>query len=166
MEKEDIADLGDGTYMVQSEVNDDNWHTCNMTTGYCSCATGVSCAPCRHKSAVSKHFNVTEFSTVPVNDPLQCGLYHYIANGTTLEPHMYRGRGDSKRCIEEKLAAVQVLTVEEVPENENLNKENEDVPNNVDMDKEDENEMIEEMEDVKRNFAKAMEDYTAKVLEL
>ena len=40
------------------------------------------------------------------------------------------------------------------------------MPNNVDMDKEDENEMIEEMEDVKRNFAKAMEDYTAKVLEL
>ena len=56
--------------------------------------------------------------------------------------------------------------MEEVPENENLNKENEDVPNNVDMDEEDENEMIEEMEDVKRNFARAMEDYTAKVLEL
>ena len=47
---------------------------------------------------------------------------------------MYQARGDSnsitdiKRCIEEKLAAVQILTVEEVAENENLNEENEDVP--------------------------------------
>ena len=69
---------------------------------------------------------------MPVNVPLQCGLYHYIANGATLEPHMYRARGDSnsipdiKRYIEEKLSAVQVLKVEEVPANENLNEENED----------------------------------------
>ena len=170
VKKEDIADLGDGTYMVQSEVNDDNWHTCNMKTGYCSCATGVSCAPCRHKSAVSKHFNVTEFSSVPVNDPLQCGLYHYIANGTTLEPHMYRTRGDIssipdiKGYIEEKLAAGNATREGPMAANENLM--NQDEAEDFDMDEEDEHAKKEEMEAVKRNFVKAMEDYTAKVLEL
>ena len=143
-----------------------------MMTGYCSCVTGVSCAPCRHKSAVSKHFNVTEFSSVPVNDPLQCGLYHYIANGSTLEPHMYRTRGDIngipdiKSYIDEKLAAGKAITAGPLEANENLNDQLADEVGDVDMDEEDENEKQEEMEDVKRNFVKAMEDYTAKVLEL
>ena len=65
VEKDDIADLGESTYMIKSEVNEDNWHICNMKSGYCSCPTGNTCAPCRHKSAVSKHFNVSEFSSVP-----------------------------------------------------------------------------------------------------
>ena len=83
---------------------------------------------------------------------------------------MYRTRGDIngipdiKSYIDEKLAAGKAIT--EGPLEANLNDQLADEVGDVDMDEEDENEKQQEMEDVKRNFVKAMEDYTAKVLEL
>ena len=90
LSKDQIVDLGEGIYMVQSETNEAVWHNLNMKTGFCSCGQGVNYVPCKHKYAVSTHFDTAEFSVEPSHDPCQRALYHYIATGSTLAPHMYR----------------------------------------------------------------------------
>ena len=49
-------DLGESKYLVESEQTDDKWYMCDMKSGYCTCPVGGNCSPCKHKSAVSKHF--------------------------------------------------------------------------------------------------------------
>ena len=95
VEKEDIAELSEKVFMVNSGYFEDVWYTLDMSTGYCTCLEGVNRGPCQHKSSVSKYFNIPEFTVVPTDDPYQCALYHYIALGKTLEPHMYKRRGES-----------------------------------------------------------------------
>ena len=91
---EQIVDIGEDTFIIESETSEQKWYTCNMQTGYCTCPVGSTCAPCKHKSAVAKHTGKTYFSVTPSNDPCQRALYHYIAWGRTLEPHMYRNIND------------------------------------------------------------------------
>ena len=94
--KEQIVDLGNGGYLVQSSKYEDLWYTCNLKNGSCTCQKGINSAPCHHKNAIAKHFNTSEFSVVPIYDPCQQAMYHFIATGTTLQPHMYRRRGDAQ----------------------------------------------------------------------
>ena len=63
-------------------------------SGFCSCPIGVTCASCKHKAAVTLHTGKAQFSQTPRNDPCQRAMYHYIARGRTLEPHMYRNIND------------------------------------------------------------------------
>ena len=184
--KDQIADLGEGTFMVQSEVSEDMWYFCNMKSGLCTCARGVNSAPCRHKSSVSIHYNTAEFSVVPTDDPRQCALYHFIATGTTLEPHMYRKPGDIeipdiKQYIEEKLKGAMVTEPKDIPNQSLLEEDSaislvsQDEVLEEDMvmgeqdnfeDEEDERDNEEETKEVQRKFVAAMEQYTKQVLKL
>ena len=92
--EDQIVDLGENTYLVESDKTEGKWYTCNLLSGYCSCPVGVTCAPCKHKSAVTKLTGRAEFTETPKNDPCQRAMYHYIAWGRTLEPHMYRNIND------------------------------------------------------------------------
>ena len=61
-----------------------------------------------HKKAQVLCIQTFWHSTAPIYDPNQQALYHYIATGSTLEPHYYRQSGsthvpDVKKFIEEKL---------------------------------------------------------------
>ena len=78
---EQICDLGDGVYKVESETNPGKIYTLSMRTGYCSCKKGQNHSPCKHKFSVSKHFGVSSFSTIPNQDPATRKDYHYIATG-------------------------------------------------------------------------------------
>ena len=69
---EQICDLGDGVYQVESETNPEKVYTLSMKTGYCSCKQGQNKSPCKHKFSVSKHFGVSSFSTIPEKDPSAC----------------------------------------------------------------------------------------------
>ena len=91
---EQIVDLGDDTYLIESENTKDKWYTCNIRSGYCTCPVGSTCAPCKHKAAITNHTGIAQFSGTPRNDPCQRALYHYIGWGRTLEPHMYRNIND------------------------------------------------------------------------
>ena len=92
--KEQIVELGESRYLVQSEKSDEVWYMCDMKSGYCSCPVGTNCSPCKHKFAVSKHFKEANFTVAPSHDARQRALYHYVALGKTLSPHMYRISGD------------------------------------------------------------------------
>ena len=63
--KEDIVDLGDSKFMAESENSKNTFYTCDMLSGYCSCPMGSTCAPCKHKSSVAKHFKIALFSVAP-----------------------------------------------------------------------------------------------------
>ena len=150
-----------------------------MNSGYCSCPRGAVCAPCRHKSSVSKLFKRAEFSVVPCDDPYMCAMYHYIATGTTLEAHMYRKRGDVQsvpdiqKFIDEKLnriandipnqslmlddSAVLLITQDEAEEME--------IDNYVDIEEDNEEEMV-IANTIKEQYLKAMNDYALKVVSL
>ena len=88
--KEQVVDCAEGNFLVQSETSEEVWYSVNMKSGFCTCPVGVNCAPCKHKNSVSTLFSIAEFSVAPDNDPCQRALYHYIAMGFTLPPHMYR----------------------------------------------------------------------------
>ena len=53
-----------------------------------------TCAPCKHKAAVSTHLGRASFSVTQTADPCQRALYHYIALGRTMPAHCYRNNGD------------------------------------------------------------------------
>ena len=46
-------DIGEDTYIVESEKIKDKWYTCNMHIGYFSCPVVSTCTPYKHKSAVA-----------------------------------------------------------------------------------------------------------------
>ena len=106
-----VVDLGDKKYLVESETNSENHYVCDMISGYCTCPAGNTCAPCKHKSAVSHHFKEAHTTQTPANDPRQRAMYHYIAWGRTMESSFYRNIGDPhsdpkvEEYIKEKLAA-------------------------------------------------------------
>ena len=166
--KEQIVDLGEGGYLVQSLKYEDHWYTCNMKTGACTCANGFNCAPCHHKAAVATHFNTSEFSVVPTHDPCQQALYHFIAIGTTLEAHMYRKRDEDQSIpeienfISEKLLrkVPEVPEIPEVPEAE-MNADADDVEMLFQPLVEHEED---EAESVKELFLKSLQEYGEKVV--
>ena len=162
--------------MVQSHKNENKWYTCDMRSGFCECPIGVNSAPCWHKSAVAKFFNVAEFSVIPSFDPYQCAMHNFLATGTTLPAHMYRQRGQSDvpdidEYIQQKLNNVKtskVLDQSVLADNSALLEAGEKAFEN---DSYDEDAEINEQEDEetqrkKDNFVKAMEEYTRTVLEM
>ena len=120
---------------------------------------------------MSKHFNIIEFSVVPTDDPYQCALYHYIAMGKTLEPHMYRKRGetsvpDIKTFIENKLSTP---CDEDTTHTADLRIDDQEEVSEEVSEADDEDERIgeaEEEERAKRDFVEAFENYKQKVLAL
>ena len=119
--EDQLVDIGEDTYIVESEKIKDKWYTCYMHTGYCSCPVGSTCAPCKHKSAVAKYTGKANFTVSPNNDPCQRALYHYIAWGRTLQPHMYRNINDpiSEPQINEFITKILNNTDETLKQQEN-----------------------------------------------
>ena len=107
MLKEQIVDLGESKYLVESETTDDKWYMCDMKS---TCPIGGNCSPCKHKSAVSKHVKEAHFTVAPSHDSRKRDLYHYIALMKTLPAHMYRNIKDDclvediEHFIQEKLS--------------------------------------------------------------
>ena len=52
-------------------------------------------APCKHKFAVSKHFGISNFTTMPTYDANARKMYYFLATGKSLEDTFY---GFSTAC--------------------------------------------------------------------
>ena len=172
--EDQIVDLGDDAFLVESETVKGRWYMCNMVSGFCSCPVGVTCAPCKHKAAVTKHTGKAQFSQTPKNDPCQRALYHYIAWGRTLEPHMYRNINDPVSVPD--IAAYIEETLQKSNKTLNESLYNED-PAIVDagparcLDDDDDNDDSEENDEynaeiVRQRLVNALDAYKEKVLHL
>ena len=94
LRRDQVVDIGGEKYLVESEKTEDKWYVLDMNSGYCQCPVGSTCAPCKHKAAVAKHFGKASFSVTPTEDPCQRALYHFIALGRTLPSHCYRNNDE------------------------------------------------------------------------
>ena len=61
-----------------------------MVSGFCECKSGINYGPCKHKDAITKYFNIAEFSVLPECDVKMRALYHYIAEGIICNNTWYR----------------------------------------------------------------------------
>ena len=61
-----------------------------MVSGLCECKAGLNCGPCKHKDAIAKYHNISEFSVLPEFDKNIRALYHFIAHGTVCDDNWYR----------------------------------------------------------------------------
>ena len=68
-------------YFVPSEKIPQLYYKVNIVQGTCQCKAAANKAPCKHKGAISMHFNKSEFSVIPTQDPNMRALYHKIATG-------------------------------------------------------------------------------------
>ena len=73
------------TFEVHNEKNAQLYHV-NMMINICSCKFGINGAPCKHQYVVTRDFNLSSFSFLPVNDPQMRLLLHEIATGSMLVP--------------------------------------------------------------------------------
>lgn len=87
---ENICDMGNSVFKVESETNPDKMYNLSMSTGYCSCPRGATRAPCKHKDAVSKHFGIANFTTMPTYDAQARKNYLFIATGTYFDDTFLR----------------------------------------------------------------------------
>ena len=71
---------------MESEKNPDVVYHVDMISGFCECKSGMNCGPCKHKDAIAKYFNISEFNVLPENDVNMRAMYHYIAEGTVCAP--------------------------------------------------------------------------------
>lgn len=85
-----IADIGDSKFIVESEKNPDVVYHVDMISGFCECKSGMNCGPCKHKDAIAKYFNVSEFNVLPENDVHMRAMYHFIAEGIVCDNTWYR----------------------------------------------------------------------------
>ena len=162
--------LGDSKFMVESENSKDTFYTCDMLSGYCSCPMGSTCAPCKHKSAVAKHFKIALFSVAPSSDPKMRAMYHFIALGKVLPAHMYRNIGDShvvpdvENYIENIGDSLKDSITEEDPallHDVFDDSESDDAAEDVGSDVEE----VYDSELVRKRFAEALDEYKTKILD-
>ena len=90
LKKEQIQELGDGVFAVQSQSDETQWYSVNMFSGFCECLGGRNCAPCVHKHSIAQHFKTSMFSALPSMDPNMRAMCHLIATGKKEDPTWYR----------------------------------------------------------------------------
>ena len=88
--EDQIIEIGELHFVVQSEINPEVFYRVDMLSGLCECKAGNNCGPCKHKDAISKFCNIAEFSVLPESDINIRGLYHYIADGNVCTNSWYR----------------------------------------------------------------------------
>ena len=88
--EENIFDIGESNFIVESELSPDIHYYVNMISGFCECKAGLNCGPCKHKKAISTHKGLAEFSVLPEHDPKMRAMYHYIAEATFCQNAWYR----------------------------------------------------------------------------
>ena len=92
--EDDIIDVGEHKFIVQSEKNKEIFYNVDMVSGFCDCKAGRNCGPCKHKGAISKFKKISEFSILPESDVKSRALYHYIAEGKVCNDTWYRDLDD------------------------------------------------------------------------
>ena len=85
-----ITELGDSKFIVESQSNPEVIYQVDMVSGFCDCKSGMNCGPCKHKDAISKYFKIAEFSVLPECDANMRAMYHYIAEGIVCDNTWYR----------------------------------------------------------------------------
>ena len=119
--EDDIFDLGELKFLVQSEKNKDTYYQVDMVSGFCECRAGVNCGPCKHKGAIAKFKNIAEFNILPESDPNMRALYHYIADGKICTNTWYRDLDKPNEItnvavfVEERTSNATCPTTEEIP---------------------------------------------------
>ena len=88
--EDQIFDIGESNYIVESERTSGIFYHVNMVTGLCECKAGANCGPCKHKGAIAKHKGLAEFNVLPEFDARIRGLYHYIAEAAICNDTWYR----------------------------------------------------------------------------
>ena len=65
--KEQIVELGESRYLVQSEQSDEVWYMCDMRSGYCSCPVGTNCSPCKQQVCCVKALQRSKFHSCTIS---------------------------------------------------------------------------------------------------
>ena len=169
IKKEEIQDLGDGVYAVQSQSDSEIWHTTNLWSGYCTCMGGRNCGPCVHKHAVAEHFQTSMFSVLPSMDANMKALCHLIATGTAQEETWYRTPDNPDPNVnqfiqnyEDRCASAadhhQEHQQHQEPEHEEHEHDEHEVDNIEDNDEEDDDERGAHQEEVLQNLTETMDE--------
>ena len=85
-----IKVLGDNTYHVPSENEQDTYYFVDMEIGLCECPVGLSRGPCKHKHVLTKEFNLISFDTIPTESCEMRSFYHFLGTGQREVPTWYR----------------------------------------------------------------------------
>ena len=81
LDKSKIFRISDDVFKVKSESTENKYYTVNLLIGSCECQVGRNYGPCKHKSVVSKNFNLYNFEVVPENNPAMQQKYFHVATG-------------------------------------------------------------------------------------
>ena len=73
--RDQIIDMGEFKFLVESEKNSETFYHVDMKSGLCECKAGENCGPCKHKDAITKFYNIAEFSALPNTDVNMRALY-------------------------------------------------------------------------------------------
>ena len=103
-----------------------------MTSGFCTCQVGSSRAPCKHKHSIKHHYNISEFTSLPV-DAGSKAMWHFIALGRCEDRSWYRDDNDNN---DDGDCDVEQYINEHLPAQETENEvvEDNDAENNADSD--------------------------------
>ena len=88
--EDQIFEIGEFNFIVESEKNLDVFYHVNMISGFCECKAGFNRGPCKHKRAIAKYKRFAEFSVLPELDAKIRALYHYIADAAVCKSSWYR----------------------------------------------------------------------------
>ena len=101
IQREQICQIDEDQYRVESESVKDTFYFVNMKTGFCECRQGRNCGPCKHKFAIHHHFGVSGISCLPQLDSKSRAKWHYIATGQQVDASWFRGLRDTDTATQE-----------------------------------------------------------------
>ena len=117
--REDIVEIfTDRIFYVKSQSDDEIFYMVDMRSGVCECRVGRSKAPCKHKHSIKTHFNIAEFSSLPL-DAKSRAMWHFIAEGCFEKSHWYRGDGDTETVDIQQHISDHTQSNDAVEQNEN-----------------------------------------------
>ena len=94
--KEQICQIDEDQYRVESESVKGTFYYVSMKSGFCECLQGRNCGPCKHKFAIAHHFGVSGASCLPQLDNQSRARWHFIATGQEVDPSWFRGLRDTE----------------------------------------------------------------------
>ena len=166
IKEEQIIDLGENKFIVESEKNAEVFYQVDMVSGFCECKSGINCGPCKHKDAITKYFNIAEFSVLPECDVKMRALYHYIAEGIICKNTWYRDL-ESTCTVTDVASFVEKRTEENIerPSEENLQEpvsELQQPPSDISSNESDTE--IDDTEETLNQFVSAIDQFKNKVI--
>ena len=123
--KDDIIEVyTNKVFYVKSQSQEDTWYQVDMVSGFCECSVGSSRAPCKHKHSIKHHYNISEFTSLPV-DAGSKAMWHFIALGRCEDRAWYRDDNESDSVnVEQYIHEHLPETENEVTEENNDNNDN------------------------------------------